>query len=204
MWQHPQYSWQGSSPAWTPSQPHGHAPSPYTQNSVRPAACGHLAPILAHFGTRTQAPRSSYPSDPSYPPHAYFPPAQHGLHFPPIPSATLRQRSTSQDVSYHPYPYRASKPSSSGAAKASTGITFVDTTQQTAAAATGLSGDGLSQCRPKRKRITPEQLVHLTAVFESTDSPTFEQRETLAEVRNAFPPPCSECTDELFVPSKPA
>ncbi|GEM06379.1 homeobox protein YOX1/YHP1 [Rhodotorula toruloides] len=85
----------------------------------------------------------------------------------------------SQDVLYHPY--RTTKSSSSIAADSLTGITFVDTTQQAAAAATGLSGDGLQQCRPKRKRITPEQLVHLTAIFETTDSPTFEQRETLAE-----------------------
>ncbi|PRQ72670.1 hypothetical protein AAT19DRAFT_16594 [Rhodotorula toruloides] len=158
MWQHPQYPWQGGSPAWTPSQPHGHAPSAYAQNST---------------------PRSPYPSDPSYTPHAYCLPTQHGLQSPPVPSATLKQRSTSQDVSYHPY--QASKPSSSTVPNASTGITFVDTTQQAAAAATGLSGDGMQQCRPKRKRITPEQLVHLTAVFESTDSPSFEQRETLAE-----------------------
>ncbi|BGP28884.1 hypothetical protein JCM10296v2_000620 [Rhodotorula toruloides] len=141
-----------------PCQPHGHAPSSYAQNST---------------------PRSPYPSDPSYPPPVYCPPAQHDLQPSPVPSATLRQRSTSQDVSYHPY--RTSKPSSSTAATASTGITFVDTTQQAAAAATGLSRDGLQQCRPKRKRITPEQLVHLTAVFESTDSPSFEQRETLAD-----------------------
>jgi hypothetical protein len=74
---------------------------------------------------------------------------------------------------------------SSAAANISTGITFVDTNQQAAAAATGVLADGLQQCRPKRKRIMPEQLIHLTAVFDVTDSPSFGQRETLAGVRPA-------------------
>ncbi|KAJ1999528.1 hypothetical protein GGI04_004535 [Coemansia thaxteri] len=35
--------------------------------------------------------------------------------------------------------------------------------------------------RAKRKRITPEQLKELTAVFESTDTPTHDIREVLSK-----------------------
>jgi len=50
--------------------------------------------------------------------------------------------------------------------------------------------------KAKRKRITPEQLVDLLALFEKTDTPSFEVREKLAnqlnmtnrEVQVKFPP----------------
>ncbi|KAH8921714.1 homeobox-domain-containing protein, partial [Atractiella rhizophila] len=40
-----------------------------------------------------------------------------------------------------------------------------------------LNSDG---SKPKRKRITPEQLEVLTELFEQTDTPSFEIRESLA------------------------
>jgi Homeodomain len=38
--------------------------------------------------------------------------------------------------------------------------------------------------KAKRKRITPEQLVDLLALFEKTDTPSFEVREKLANQLN--------------------
>ncbi|KAK4058041.1 hypothetical protein OIO90_000780 [Microbotryomycetes sp. JL221] len=36
--------------------------------------------------------------------------------------------------------------------------------------------------KPKRKRINPDQLQHLVALFDETDSPNFEQRERVARL----------------------
>lgn len=38
--------------------------------------------------------------------------------------------------------------------------------------------------KPKRKRITPEQLECLTSLFEQTDTPSFEIREKLSAKLN--------------------
>ncbi|GAA6001706.1 hypothetical protein JCM10207_002276 [Rhodosporidiobolus poonsookiae] len=127
----------------------------------------------------------SLPHVPQMPSSAMYP--QHPSHADPYSQATprslsnrsshhsLRQRSSSNDVSYHPYrPTPVPASSSPPTAGFSKPILFVDTTQQAASA-----GDPMQQCRPKRKRITPEQLVELTGVFETTDSPSYDVRDKL-------------------------
>ncbi|BGP44889.1 hypothetical protein JCM10450v2_000704 [Rhodotorula kratochvilovae] len=83
----------------------------------------------------------------------------------------MRHRTSSADNVFHPY-----KPPAPAAAPKS--ITFVDTNQQAAEASKG-KPEGLQACKPKRKRISPEQLVSLVAVFETTDSPSYDVREKL-------------------------
>lgn len=39
------------------------------------------------------------------------------------------------------------------------------------------TGQDPSQMKPKRKKISPEQLVELCALFDQTDAPSFEQRD---------------------------
>ncbi|GAA5832921.1 hypothetical protein JCM11251_000531 [Rhodosporidiobolus azoricus] len=85
-----------------------------------------------------------------------------------------RQRSSSNDVGFHPYKVSSKPATSTSPPPASKPILFVDTTQQ----ASG-QGDAAHQCRPKRKRITPEQLVRLTSVFETTDSPSYDVRDKI-------------------------
>ncbi|GAA5823625.1 hypothetical protein JCM3770_000702 [Rhodotorula araucariae] len=81
-------------------------------------------------------------------------------------------RHRAPDTSYHPYKPPAPAPPP-------TTITFVDSNEQTAAASKGKASDGLQACKPKRKRILPVQLVKLLAVFETTDSPSYDVREKL-------------------------
>ncbi|GAA5904358.1 hypothetical protein JCM6882_003205 [Rhodosporidiobolus microsporus] len=134
--------------------------------------------------------RGPYPSSaphahapPVYQPYPHAPPshsrpAQSTSVEPVAASRTLsRQRSASNDVGFHPYK-QAVKPAPSSSSPPTTSlakpILFVDTTQQ----ASG-HGDAMHQCRPKRKRITPEQLVRLTGVFEKTDSPSYDVRDKI-------------------------
>lgn len=44
-----------------------------------------------------------------------------------------------------------------------------------------LTTDGLSGDRPKRKKITQEQLEHLVSIFEQVHTPEFELRETMGK-----------------------
>ncbi|RUS17513.1 hypothetical protein BC938DRAFT_476227 [Jimgerdemannia flammicorona] len=55
--------------------------------------------------------------------------------------------------------------------------------QQQEGTATGTTGAVVEAAAPKakRKRITPEQLADLVALFEQTDTPSFEVREKLAK-----------------------
>ncbi|GAA5944653.1 hypothetical protein JCM10213_008099 [Rhodosporidiobolus nylandii] len=84
----------------------------------------------------------------------------------------------SSDFAYHPYrPQEAPSPTPSATCApvpSRRPILFVDTTQQASA-----SNDALRQCRRQRKRITPEQLARLTEVFEMTDSPSYDVRDSL-------------------------
>lgn len=106
------------------------------------------------------------------------------------PRSLGRSRTASTDLAFHPYK-PAGRPAASSASSTPVpstlmpqNITFVDTTQQ----ASGFV-DPLQQCRPKRKRISPEQLLRLTAVFDQTDSPSYDMRDQLGAVRLlSFPP----------------
>ncbi|GAA5857169.1 hypothetical protein JCM8547_009351 [Rhodosporidiobolus lusitaniae] len=131
-----------------------------------------IAQPQAHASSSSIYPRS----------YAYAPQPQQ--HPPPLQrsassSRMPRQRSSSNDLAFHPYkPSKASNSSSSLSSSPPTAtvvkqITFVDTTRQAS------GQDTLQQCRPKRKRITPEQLLKLTALFEQTDSPSYDARDKL-------------------------
>ena len=62
--------------------------------------------------------------------------------------------------SYHPYAPPAKK-----------ALLFINTVPPSEAPAS---------TKPKRKRILPEQLTELCALFDTTDSPSFEAREKVA------------------------
>ncbi|GAA5869746.1 hypothetical protein JCM1840_000578 [Sporobolomyces johnsonii] len=86
-------------------------------------------------------------------------------------STPLRHKTSNSEAAYHPY--KSLKPPSAPPST-SKPILFVDTTSQAAS-----SGEPIPHCRPKRKRITPEQLVKLTAVFQMTESPSYDIRDRL-------------------------
>ncbi|KPV78536.1 uncharacterized protein RHOBADRAFT_41081 [Rhodotorula graminis WP1] len=94
-------------------------------------------------------------------------PAQHSS-----PSSSASRPHAQHDHAYHPY-------RQSPAPTPTKAITFVDANEQIEAALKGSSLDALQNCRPKRKRILPDQLERLLEVFETTDSPTFEVRDKL-------------------------
>ncbi|GAA5978490.1 hypothetical protein JCM11641_007961 [Rhodosporidiobolus odoratus] len=90
---------------------------------------------------------------------------------------TIRQGSSPNDVSYHPYRHVTSPASRPPSAKPLTRpLLFVDATQE----ASGAVG-AQQQCRPKRKRIMQDQLVKLTCLFETTDAPSYDVREKLGK-----------------------
>ncbi|GAA5834517.1 hypothetical protein JCM9279_004340 [Rhodotorula babjevae] len=80
------------------------------------------------------------------------------------------------DHAYHPYRQPLPSPTPTKPVKS---ITFVDANEQVEAALKGNTLEALQNCRPKRKRIHPEQLERLLEVFETTDSPTYEVRDKL-------------------------
>ncbi|GAA5887475.1 hypothetical protein JCM5296_002586 [Sporobolomyces johnsonii] len=86
-------------------------------------------------------------------------------------STPLRHKTSNSEAAYHPYKSLNPPPPPPSTSKP---ILFVDTTSQAAS-----SGEPVPHCRPKRKRITPEQLVKLTAVFEMTESPSYDIRDQL-------------------------
>ncbi|GJN91698.1 hypothetical protein Rhopal_004721-T1 [Rhodotorula paludigena] len=150
--------WQVPPPGWT-TQPAANSPV-WAHSHQQPAQPPYAGP--SYYGPPPPTPYGN----PQHVTQQYDTPCSSTQ-----PDLQMRQRTVSTDVAYHPYkpPSASSKP-----------ICFVDTTQQAAAAATSGSIDPLQQCRPKRKRITPEQLVKLVAIFDTTDSPSYEIRETLS------------------------
>ncbi|GAA6035176.1 hypothetical protein JCM8097_006404 [Rhodosporidiobolus ruineniae] len=174
MWSVPR-EWSSSGPPWpsTSLRPPAPPSAPYPAVVAQQPANSIFTPYAQPLHPPPAYPRSQPSPSTSRVPS---PPTQ-------APSMSGRQRSSSNDVAFHPYkpPVKASSssssppapkpPSSSGPMKP---ILFVDTTQQ----ASGQL-DAMQQCRPKRKRITPEQLVRLTAVFDTTDSPSYDVRDKL-------------------------
>lgn len=132
------------------------------------------------FKSQTNEPFSSFPPSSSSASSSRVqspqPPNRYNEHNPSFP---LKNRSThSTTTAYHPY--RNAPPSHSSPPKP---ILFVDATFQPGDSAhSTYSGVGLPQCRPKRKRITTEQLAKLLDVFEGTDNPCFDVREQVGNV----------------------
>lgn len=139
-------------------------------------------PLTNMFNSQTSEPFSSFP-----PPSSTSSASSSRIQSPqpstryndpngPLP---LKNRTAhSAAPAYHPY--RNNPPSHSSPPKP---ILFVDATFQPGdSASSTYSGAGLPQCRPKRKRITTEQLTRLLDVFEATDNPCFDVREQVGNV----------------------
>ncbi|KAK4054899.1 SWI/SNF chromatin-remodeling complex subunit [Microbotryomycetes sp. JL201] len=135
------------------------------------------APIEAHSG---HAPTAMTPhSDPRMVHEQHYitycqagrPPLGQYHSFPPAPRSPSYQgvaRPSSQmgsaHASYHPY----SPPGASVSPKKQ--LLFINS-----------SSNDPAVNKPKRKRISPEQLEHLLELFNQTDAPTFDQREKVAQ-----------------------
>ncbi|KAM0755770.1 hypothetical protein T439DRAFT_320480 [Meredithblackwellia eburnea MCA 4105] len=88
---------------------------------------------------------------------------------PPVHTTTIQTKSPGSTY-FHPY-HPKTRP-----------LLFVNTVPPPPSSAGGkaaLTPEALSQLKPKRKRITPEQLEALTGLFEQTDSPSFDVRESM-------------------------
>ncbi|KAM0793240.1 hypothetical protein ACM66B_000704 [Microbotryomycetes sp. NB124-2] len=155
----PQHAWQTMYPPHAPPEDvrHWSAPIETLAGSSSGAMMSHHDPRVMHD---QQYVTHGHPGRPPLGQFHSFPPA------PPLHQGAARasaQHSTSH-ASYHPY----SPPGSSTSPKKQ--LLFINSS----------SNDPLVN-KPKRKRISPEQLEHLLGLFNQTDAPNFDQREKVAQ-----------------------
>ncbi|GAA6058726.1 hypothetical protein JCM10212_003414 [Sporobolomyces blumeae] len=126
----------------------------------------HPAPQLG----RSTSPGSSRLRSPPLPAYRSQDAMSHSQH---------RRHASYANPAFHPYRPSPAPPPAPNPSKP---ILFVDATFQPGGPMTAdYSGTGIPHCRPKRKRITPEQLTKLVEVFETTDNPCFDVRESVGE-----------------------
>lgn len=119
--------------------------------------------VARHYGA---SPSTTYAQQyPSAPP-------SHGYSTAPPQSMSIHTKTQSASY-FHPYQQKP-RP-----------LLFINTILPPSAPVGPLASELIpAQVKPKRKRISPEQLDALTALFEQTDSPSFDVRERLGAQLN--------------------
>ena len=103
---------------------------------------------------------------------------------------SAKGRSSRPGSAFHPYKSAVGPAplivSQSTAASPSKPIHFIEATFQSGhdsqSSAQSVGEGALGSCRPKRKKITPSQLSKLLEVFETTDNPGYDVRESVGKV----------------------
>ncbi|KAL8276148.1 hypothetical protein RQP46_011442 [Phenoliferia psychrophenolica] len=133
-----------------------------------------MAPIPSHPG-HVQHGWEPQDFDPRYPDagrqrhlaHEQYQQQYPSAYPPPVHTTTIQSRAPGASH-FHPYQPK-SRP-----------LLFVNTVPPPqASSGPALTPEVVSQMKPKRKRISPEQLTALTGLFDRTDSPSFDLRESL-------------------------